>query len=86
MALDLSAAGAVSVTGNANLNLASCGIAVDSSSKAALSVTGNITITADFIDVVGNVSQTGNITLSPTPATGVAAVSDPLASVPGPVL
>lgn len=82
--LDPSASGAFSITGNADLSIPTCGIAVDSSSSSALTASGNITVNADAIQVVGNYTDPGNVTLHPTPTTGVAAVSDPLASVPSP--
>jgi Flp pilus assembly protein TadG len=83
-ALDPTANSALSMTGNASINLSSCGIAVDSSSASALAVTGNITLNADSIQVVGGFSKTGNITISPNPTTGAPAVADPLAAVPAP--
>jgi len=84
LALDGSAPGAISVTGNANINLTTCGIADDSASGSALALTGNINIQADAIQVVGGVSEAGNISVNPTPTAGAAAVPDPLASVPDP--
>jgi len=83
-ALDPAANSALSLSGNASINLANCGVAVDSSSASALSVNGNVTLAADSIQVVGGVSKVGNVTISPNPTTGAAAVADPLAGVPPP--
>jgi hypothetical protein len=48
-------------------------------------VTGNVTITANAISVAGGVSQTGNVTLTPTPQTGPQYfVNDPFASKAAP--
>jgi hypothetical protein len=83
--LDLNTPNAISANGNANIDLTGCGIAVDSSSPSALSAVGNVTITANSITVVGGVNQTGNVTISPNPQTGVAYYTpDPLANIPPP--
>lgn len=84
-ALDTTAGDAFSVLGNANINLTTCGIAVNSSnSSSALHLNGNISLAATNINVVGGASKQGNVSISPTPTTGVPAISDPLASVPAP--
>jgi hypothetical protein len=57
---------------------------VDSSSTTALIAGGNSKITAGAIQVVGKVSVTGSVTLSPAPQTGVAAAADPMASLAAP--
>jgi hypothetical protein len=59
-ALDPSASGAFSMTGNSNMNLTTCGIAVDSSSSSAFSATGNISLQATSINVVGGASVVSN--------------------------
>lgn len=82
-ALDPSAADAISVTGNIDIN-ASCGIIDDSSSSSALSGTGNGTVTATSIGVAGNYSASGNIKFTPTPTTKIAPAPDPLANVAAP--
>jgi hypothetical protein len=83
--MDPSASGAFSANGNVAVN-SSCGLLVDSSSSSGLSVNGNVTITAPNIGVVGNYSQNGNSTLTPTPKTGVIAASDPLAYLQAPTV
>jgi Putative Flp pilus-assembly TadE/G-like len=80
-ALDPSASGAVSVGGTASLT-SSCGIFVDSNSASALSTNGSATLSAPEYDVVGGTST--HYPLSPSPNTGVAPVSDPLADLPAP--
>ena len=84
IALDSSANDAFSISGNANMNLTTCGIAVDSNSSSAFRANGNISLTTTGINVVGGVNQNGNVTINPTPTTGVTPVSDPFASVPAP--
>jgi Putative Flp pilus-assembly TadE/G-like len=82
---DPSAADAMEVNGNINIQ-SSCGILVDSSSSTGLLANGNITIDAEAIGVVGNYEANGNVTLNPTPSTGMIPASDPLASVAEPVV
>jgi Flp pilus assembly protein TadG len=82
-ALNPSASGAIQIVGNQTISTA-CGMLDNSSSSSAFSATGNITATGTQIGVVGNYSFTGNINVSPTPITGMASVSDPLASLPEP--
>jgi uncharacterized delta-60 repeat protein len=81
--LNATASGAVSVSGNASINLPG-NLIVDSSSKTALTETGNAKITAASIQVVGGVSQTTGTTLTPAATTGVAAVTDPMTGLKGP--
>ena len=83
-ALDPSASGAIQAVGNISMT-SSCGMLDDSSSSSALSATGNITMDTP-IGVVGNYSFTGNISVSPTPVTGMAVQSDPLASLVAPTV
>ena len=81
--LSPSAAGALTVSGNATLAIAGA-VVVDSGSASALSAGGNATISAAAIDVHGGVTRSGNASLSPAPAAGAAAVPDPLAALPAP--
>lgn len=76
----------ISVTGNAAISIANCGIVDDSSSSNALSITGNATLNAKMIGIVGGFSKTGNVTLTPTPATGIGSTSDPLDFLPTPTV
>ena len=79
-ALNGSSAGAVTVTGAAEVEL-SCGIYVNSTSGNALRQNGSGCLEASKINVVGGYSV--NCT-SPQPISGVIAAVDPLASMPPP--
>jgi parallel beta-helix repeat protein len=81
--LDKTASGALSLSGNAGINVPGA-VIVDSSSKTALTESGNASITAGSIQVVGGVSKSGNASLSPAATTGVAFFANPLASLNGP--
>jgi hypothetical protein len=76
----------ISVTGNANLSVPNCGIVDDSSSNCAMDLTGNITLTAQSIGVAGTACDTGNVSVTPNPVTGIAPDGNPLASVPTPTI
>jgi hypothetical protein len=81
--LNGTAGGALSLSGNASINLPGA-VVVDSNSRSALTESGNASIKAASIQVVGGVTTSGNATLSPAATTGVAAVADPLAGLTGP--
>jgi hypothetical protein len=83
LVLNSTASGALSLTGNASINIPST-LVVDSNAKAALSVSGNAAVEAGSIHIVGGFSTTGNATLNPTPSAGAASVPDPLATLTGP--
>ena len=74
--LDPSAGGALSLSGNASINIAG-GVYVDSSSSSALSASGNASVKASVIDVHGGVQKSGNASFSPAPVTGAATVRRP---------
>ena len=78
--LDPSASGALSLSGNASINVSGV-VYVDSSSSSALSAAGNAQVKASAIDVHGNVQKSGNASLSPTPITGAPILADPLAGL-----
>src|SRR5262249_50389629 len=59
-------------------------VVVDSNSTTALTATGNATITASSIQVVGGVSVSNGVVLSPAATTGVKPIPDPLAGLPAP--
>lgn len=73
-------------TGSGDLSVPNCEIYDDSTSSNALNETGSGSITAAKIGVVGNYNKTGSGTISPTPMTGMIAVSDPLASLQPPAI
>jgi hypothetical protein len=81
--LDPTASGAFTVTGTTGVNVAGA-IVVDSSSASAFTAKGNSLITASTIQVVGGASISGGAVVNPAPATGVAAVADPLAGLTAP--
>ncbi|HKM55189.1 MAG TPA: Ig-like domain repeat protein, partial [Isosphaeraceae bacterium] len=81
--LDPSAGGALSLSGNASINLTG-GVYVDSRSSTALSASGNAQVKASVIDVHGGVQKSGSASFSPTPIAGAATVPDPLASLAAP--
>jgi len=83
LVLDPSAGGALSLSGNASINVPG-NVVVDSKSNSALSASGNASVSASSIQVVGNFQKSSNATLSPTPVTGAAFVANPLASLTGP--
>ena len=81
--MNSSASGALSISGNAIINVSGV-VYVDSSSSSAISASGNASVTASAIDVHGGVQKSGNATFKPAPTTGVSSLSDPLASLPAP--
>jgi Flp pilus assembly protein TadG len=72
----------ISIIGNADITVATCGIADNSNSPDALYLKGNATLTANSIGIAGGYQETGgSVNLTPaTPATGMIPVSDPLAA------
>jgi hypothetical protein len=82
--LDPSAGGALSLSGNAGINIAG-NVYVDSSSSSALSASGNAQVKAPLISVRGKVQKTGNASFSPAPVAGAAVFPDPFAGLAIPV-
>jgi hypothetical protein len=76
----------LSLTGNSNIQITTCGIVDNSTSSNALSANGNVTLDAQSIGVVGGVSKTGNVTITPTPVTGIVSTSDPLTFLQAPTV
>jgi Flp pilus assembly protein TadG len=74
----------ITLTGGTNVQSTSCALYGNSSSSAAFSISGGSTLKAQAINLVGGYSNTGGSTLTPTPTTGIANVSDPLAYLPAP--
>lgn len=72
------------IAGSANISAPTCGIIDNSNSSKALSINGSVVLTAKSIGVVGGYSPSGSIVVNPTPITGIAPTSDPLASLPQP--
>ena len=84
LVLNGSASGAVTVSGNASINIPG-NLVVDSSSVTAISASGNAQIRAAGIQVVGNVQKSGNATISAY-TSGTAAVADPFGGLPAPTI
>jgi hypothetical protein len=80
--LNPTASGALTLSGNASINIPG-EVVVDSSSSSALSAGGHAQVTASVIDVLGGFQKTGSATISPVPTMGVS-VPDPLANLTGP--
>ena len=74
--------GALSLRGNASINISGGAVMVDSSSSSAISMNGNASITATTVDVVGKVS--GGQVEGGQVNTGVASQPDLLANLPAP--
>ena len=62
--LDPTAGGALTLSGNASINIPGA-IVVDSSSSSALSASGNAAVNASAIDVHGGVQKSGNASVQP---------------------
>jgi hypothetical protein len=69
----------ITVSGGADVEMPSCAIYGDSSGSSDLSINGGSTLNTAAINLVGNYTNTGGSSLTPTPTTGIAPVSDPLA-------
>jgi PKD repeat protein len=83
--LSTSASGALTASGNAHITFPGV-LDVDSNSRSAINVSGNGIVTASAINVVGGVQKSGNAQLNPSAAVGAAAVADPFAALPAPVM
>lgn len=86
IALNKTACGALTMTGNSEIETDDAGILVNSSCATAFTATGNAEVEADEggFDIVGGYSSTGGVELEPTPTTGAAQQADPLAYLPRP--
>ena len=76
--LNPTVSGALTLSGNASLNIGGT-LYVDSGSSSAISASGNSHVTALVIDVHGGYQKSGNATFSVTPATMQPVLADPLA-------
>ena len=82
--LDGSAPAAFSVLGNASIAVSNGAIQVNSDSSTAVRWTGNVNVSATELDVVGDISMTGNGGFDGPVHTGVPMAGDPLAQLPAP--
>src|SRR5207249_507020 len=82
--LDPSAAGALTLSGNAQLVVPGV-ILVNSSSTSAINAGGNATVAGSAVRVHGSVRTSGNAHVNPSPVTGAPSFSDPFAglAIPG---
>jgi len=78
--LSPTAGGALTLTGTVGVSVAGA-VVVDSNAPNALTATGNSRVTAGTIQVVGRVSASNGVILSPAPVTGIQPVPDPLAGL-----
>jgi hypothetical protein len=83
--LDPSAPSAFSASNGATVNM-NCGLEVNSSNAAAASVVGGATVTTNSATVVGGAAVNNGGSITPSFTTGVAATSDPFASLPSPAV
>ena len=83
LVLDPTANGALSLSGNATINVPGT-VVVDSSSSSALTASGSAVVKAGSIQVVGKVQKSGSATFTPAPVTGASPVADPLAHLAAP--
>jgi hypothetical protein len=79
--LDTSASGALTMAGNATINLDG-DVVVDSNSSSAIKASGNAQVTAAAVLVVGGVSKSGNAHVSKTGTPG--STGDPLSGLIAP--
>ncbi len=86
VALNSSAANALSISGTVTVNANGCGVVVDSSSTTALRVAGNARVAAKYINVAGGTSVANNATVTPAPLTQASRVPDPLSFLIRPTL
>jgi Flp pilus assembly protein TadG len=88
MALNSTAAGALTLSGNASITITApkCVLQVNSKSFSAVSMNGNTTINSVENCFVGGVSKVGNASISPNPDSSCKAVPDPFAAYPRPTV
>jgi len=79
--LDKTAAGALTVAGDAKVKLEGCGVHVNSSNTQAARTMGGGQIDASAIGIVGDYTGSGYF---PVPQTGIYPADDPLESLPAP--
>ena len=81
--LNQTASGALTISGNADLNVTGT-LQVDSDSTSAVNLIGNAVVSAGQTDIVGGDSASGNAHFNNAPKTGAAYVADPLTDLPAP--
>ena len=81
LALNSTAAGAITVQGNTTVNLSGCSLYSDSNSSSALTVGGTASLTALSVGVVGGISGNQSISTTKGVSTGLSPIPDPYAGV-----
>jgi MBG domain (YGX type)/Bacterial Ig-like domain (group 3) len=81
--LNATAAGALTLSGNAQIKVSGV-VFVDSNSSTVVVASGNAIVTAGAIQVDGKIQSSGNAKLSPAPVTGAASFTDPLLGLAAP--
>jgi len=83
LALDGTASGAVTNSGNTYVNSANCIVAANSNNASAITAGGSSTMIAETLWTVGGYSQSGSstLTLTDTPHTNMWALVDPYANL-----
>ena len=94
VALESSAASAVNLNSNAEMNLSGCGLTANSSSATGVDLDSNAEINADFVRMTGNYNTDSNAEINGTQdndvvqpstiTTGQTATADPYASLANP--
>jgi Flp pilus assembly protein TadG len=85
VALSGSASPAVSMAGNAAMNLNNCGLSVNSTASDAFEMTNNTDLSASFANITGEYSFANNYDVHSTPVSeGTEAVADPFADLTNP--
>lgn len=84
VALNPSAASAMTLNGSGVFVRTMCGAAINSTSSTALNITAGATMLADSINVVGNYTADRFSTVSPEPTTGAPEQVDPLSYIQPP--
>lgn len=82
--LDASANHALTLTGNASLNVSAGYVYVNSSSSSALTASGNAKVSATATFITGGESLSGNASVAGAVVTGANALKDPLSWLPAP--
>lgn len=83
LSLDPSAAGAISLSGDARTDITECGIAANSNSPSSISVADGSRLEAESLSTVGGIVQGGgaDITTTNSPETNSSPVDDPFANL-----
>lgn len=87
LALNPTASGAISFSGNVDIELDGCVIAANSSDSSAMTINGNVDVTAESLHMVGNYTASGgaySLNLDDPATVNGPLVQDPYADLPDP--